>query len=308
MRPALRGARRAPRRRVRRLHADDVRAPQGVLPRALEAVRGGGRHLPRALRRLVRRARGAIRESVRRAAPELLRRGRHCAEADDGRVLLLPPREVRARGPEARRDASGVRPARGAAPRRPQDVGRRGGDREAVDLADDVRLGRRAPGRVRRGPRHVRVDRRADELRHGRRVLEGGRRRRRRLRPDERRALARGLPRHRQRHRALPRHLLARLPHERGAGVAEGRVLPRLRPRRRRREDVQDAGQRRRPQRALGQRHRRGFVPLLLLQRRVAGRGRQVLRGGADARAQLGARGRVRQPGTPRDGARRGKM
>mmetsp|Transcript_20048 Transcript_20048/g.79960 ORF Transcript_20048/g.79960 Transcript_20048/m.79960 type:complete len:463 (-) Transcript_20048:730-2118(-) len=269
------------------------------------------RYYAREVRGLVRRTRRDVRQDVRRRSAELQRRRRHSAQANDRRVLLLRARQVRRGHQGAHRGASRLCAARGAPSRSAQDARRRRSAREALDIAHDFRLGRRAARGLRQQPRHVRLDRRALQLPHRHRLARG--------RADGaifwrdrgahagrllRQVLARRGPRHRQGHRAVPRDLLARDPAVGGAAVAETRLLPRLRARRGGREDVQDARQRPR-RRGPHRQVRLRRVPVLLGQGGLAGGRRQVLRDGAHRGAQRRARRRLRQPRPPGDGPRR---
>ena len=160
-----------------------------------------------------------------------------------------------------------------------------------LHLAQHLRLGRAAA--VRRGPRGLRVGRRAAGVPHGHRLRRRGRARRRVRCP-----LAHAVPLRGQGHHALPlRHLAG---HAHGGRDAHHphRVWPRL-PAHQGREDVEVEGQR--PQ-AGGPlpRVRRGRVPLLLHERRAVRRRRLHLPGAHGAGVQRRPGQHLGQPLQPR--------
>ena len=117
--------------------------------------------------------------------------------------------------------------------------------------------------------RHVRLVRRADELRHRRRVRE----RPRAVRAD----VAGEHPHDRQGHRAVPRRVLARDADGRGPRAADAGVGARL-PARGRREDVEDEAHGHPPIRA-DRPFRRRLLPLLLHAGDLVRSGRRASRG-----------------------------
>ena len=193
-----------PRHRQRRLHPHDPAPARGARARLRAGDLRPRLHLRRGIRGAVlRRLRGVqARERDRRRhralrGPQGLRHPLEAPRAAAGEELLLqaqrvPGQAARALPGPARLRASRVGQQRGR-------LVRLAGTQGPLDLALDLRLGHhRAVGRV---ARHLRVDRRAPELRDGRGL---------RLRPGAVRAPLAGRARRRQGHPALPRRHLAR--------------------------------------------------------------------------------------------------
>ena len=245
----------------------DERPAQGDRRAAVAALRGGGRHLPRAVRGVVRRARGGVRKRARRSARV---QGRRAACRGRTRERLLLPRSASTR-PRSRRTSrrtpSSCSPRRGASrcsrcsttPRR---------SRSSRSTCTTFDWGVKLPGDGRRASRHVRVDRARSRTTSPASTASRSATRPRRPRAREPARCGRASTHARQGHRAVPRHLLAGVPHERGRAAAGGRLLPRLRARPQGRQDVQDARQRRRPERDARQVPERR-VPVLLLEGRA---------------------------------------